>query len=110
MSADYLSIAVRAFTEPVTEATDVRRKSATPAKQQRSKHVLVFDTETTTDASQRLTFGSYRCYRARNGLELRAEGLFYADDLGSFDPDGLAVLRAYAAARGLPCLSRREFL
>jgi hypothetical protein len=40
--------------------------------------MFVFDTETRTDASQRLTFGSYRFFV---GNELREEGLFYADDL-----------------------------
>jgi len=40
--------------------------------------MFVFDTETRTDASQRLTFGSYRFFL---GNELREEGLFYADAL-----------------------------
>ena len=44
--------------------------------------MLVFDTETTTDESQRLTFGSYRFFVEN---ELREEGLFYADNFPSKD-------------------------
>jgi hypothetical protein len=76
--------------------------------------MLVFDTETRTDASQRLTFGSYRFF-IRN--ELREEGLFYADDLPGKDR---RTLERYIAAQnerasksgGLPLdlLTRRKFL
>jgi len=44
--------------------------------------MFVFDTETRTDESQRLTFGSYR-FLVDN--ELREEALFYADDLPAKD-------------------------
>jgi hypothetical protein len=40
--------------------------------------MFVFDCETTTDKSQRLTFGSYQVWAAG---ALHEEGLFYADDL-----------------------------
>jgi hypothetical protein len=40
--------------------------------------MMVVDTETTTDSTQRLTFGSYRFFVSG---ELREEGIFYADDL-----------------------------
>lgn len=40
--------------------------------------MIVFDTETRTDATQRLTFGSYRYLIHGRCVE---EGLFYADDL-----------------------------
>jgi hypothetical protein len=76
--------------------------------------MFVFDTETQTDASQRLTFGSYRFFR---GSELQEEGLFYADDLPSKDR---RTLERYAAAQHkqglrsgevpLLLLSRRDFL
>ena len=48
--------------------------------------LFVFDTETRTDVSQRLTFGSYRFFV---NDELREEGLFYADDLPSKDRETL---------------------
>lgn len=55
--------------------------------------MLVLDTETRTDAPQRLTFGSYRFID--NGL-CREEGLFYADDLPQTD---LAILKKYIETR-----------
>src|SRR5262249_29193003 len=75
---------------------------------------LVFDTETTTDATQRLTFGSYRFFIDD---ELREEGLFYAEDLPLRDR---RTLEGYVAARRrkgshsndppLLLLTRRQFL
>jgi hypothetical protein len=53
--------------------------------------MLVFDTETRTDATQRLTFGSYRFLVAGQSGE---EGLFCADDLPARD---LAILKDYVA-------------
>jgi hypothetical protein len=44
--------------------------------------MFVFDTETRVDATQRLTFGSYRFIDEGQCLE---EGLFYADDLPQKD-------------------------
>jgi hypothetical protein len=60
--------------------------------------VLVFDTETTTDAAQALNFGVYRvCRWAGDGtLATVQEGIFYADDLPTRDPAGYATLREYA--------------
>jgi hypothetical protein len=52
-----------------------------------------FDSETRTDTSQRLTFGSYRFFV---GNELCEEGLFYADDLLSKDR---RTLEKYVAAQ-----------
>ena len=71
--------------------------------------MFVFDTETRTESSQRLTFGSYR-FLVDN--ELREEGLFYAEDL---PPKDRKTLERYVAAhdrRGsrLLLLTRREFL
>jgi hypothetical protein len=73
--------------------------------------VLVLDFETLTDASQALTFGSYRVYRASGRLV--HEGLVHADDLPHGD---LAILQRYVQAhsddRGgrLRLLSRTRFL
>ena len=53
--------------------------------------MLVFDTETRVDATQRLTFGSYRFIV---GGECREEGLFFPKDLP--EPDR-QVLERYAA-------------
>ena len=51
--------------------------------------MLVFDTESRTDPTQRLTFGSYRFIV--NG-QCREEGLFHADDLPAAE---LGVLKKY---------------
>jgi hypothetical protein len=76
--------------------------------------IFVFDTETRTDASQRLTLGSYRFFV---GNELREEVLFYADDLPVKDRK---TLERYVAAQNkqalrtgevpLLLLTRRKFL
>ncbi|QUH03823.1 hypothetical protein HUO13_26095 [Saccharopolyspora erythraea] len=63
-------------------------------------YVLVFDTETTIDTRQQLTFGMFRyCYVNAGAVSTLAEGILYADDLPSTDPDGFAVLQRYAATR-----------
>jgi hypothetical protein len=82
--------------------------------------VLVFDTETTVDQAQALTFGCWRYYRPHPllGLHCVDEGLFHADDLPESDPAGMAVLRRVAdratsaAGPGVPLrlLSRAEFV
>lgn len=69
------------------------------------RHILVFDTETTTDTAQNLTFGCFRIYELREDgrvLALIEEGLLYQDDLPERDPDGYAVLCAYVEAHRAP--------
>lgn len=63
-----------------------------------SHYALFFDTETTTDPSQALTFGTFRyCYIHADGdISTLTEGLIYADDLPGRNPDGYAALRTYA--------------
>jgi hypothetical protein len=54
--------------------------------------------ETTVDSSQRLLSGCYQfCDWSDDGRKLicREEGLFHADDLQEFDPDGFAQLTQY---------------
>nr|BAL53903.1 hypothetical conserved protein [uncultured prokaryote] len=85
-------------------------------------HILVIDTETTTDLSQRLRFGVFRTYELSApwmlNYTLLCEGLFYADDLPDSD---LETLKTYAQARRegdlegegggpLTCLSHSAFL
>lgn len=122
MSALPLTIAVRAHVERVQK----RRTKPTPRAPRVWKGwpraVLIIDTETTVDAVQRLTFGSYRYCRWSKGGELRCiqEGLVYGDDLPERDRRGFAVLKRYSKAhradvalRGDPRLhlvSRREFV
>lgn len=118
----YLSTAIRAYTERA-------KKSKTGPKGPQSRetnwprHVVVFDTETAIDRTQRLTFGSYRfCRWSRDGtrLDCREEGFFYDDQLPKTDPGGFAQLQDYAKSRaadvvpGVPdeiqLLSRTQFV
>jgi hypothetical protein len=84
--------------------------------------VLLFDDETTIDAAQQLNFLCYRYGRWREDgtLDVREEGLVYADDLPDRDPAGYQVLVAYAKTHAadvgpgvshqLRCRSRSEFV
>ena len=82
---DALALACRVY--PVTPALAKSPRSRRTWQQPRS--MLIFDTETRIDATQRLTFGSYRFLVDGDCLE---EGLFYADDLPE---DDQAILRTY---------------
>ncbi|MEU8693012.1 hypothetical protein [Streptomyces sp. NPDC048665] len=69
------------------------------------RHILVFDTETTTDTVQNLNFGAFRIYELDYEgqiLTLIEEGIFYQDDLPKRDPEGFATLRAYAESHTAP--------
>lgn len=104
---DELPIAIRAYAVPthrtLPDAAKVKskRRSIAPA----SPWALVFDTETTTDVSQALRFGTYQL---RHHGELVEAGIFY-------DPDGvteteLGVLLGHADANGLALRTRSEFV
>jgi len=101
----HLPLILRAF--PKSKRRKRQRKVPTGW----SSHVLLVDTETTTDPTQRLLFGSYQWARWIDGeLVLLEEGLFAADELPERDPTGYAVLRDYAIDNGLKFYSRRDFL
>ena len=71
-----------------------QQKSGKKKRKPLSKYVLVLDTETTTDALQKLNFGVYQfCEKATDGkYRCLEEGIFYADDLSS---DQQNILRTY---------------
>lgn len=76
-----------------------------------SDQVLILDTETTTDASQALLFGSFRRCKWRNGLlHCVQEGLFYADELPAEDAEGFQVLTRHAQATELELMPRDRFI
>ena len=134
--SDPLPLAVRGYA--VAARTDEKPEARKPkaAKSprravetaRRPPAILVFDCETTTDATQALLFGCYRYYRLRwtaagPKLVCVEEGLFHADDLAERDRDGLACIEAYVrrrqpvvaseiddAVRPLRVLSRGEFV
>ena len=104
-----LPIAVRVYPQP----KDAEPDSPSRKPWKCPKAMLVFDTETRTDATQSLTFGGYRLIIAGECLE---EGLFYADDLLAKEQgilkDYVATRRADTAAGGvrkLRLLTLREF-
>src|SRR5205809_4018181 len=75
---DALPIAIRVYpTQPNAEQRNRPQK-----RWRRPNAMLVFDSETRTDAAQRLTFGSYRFIVDGSCLE---EALFYGDDLPAAD-------------------------
>lgn len=95
----YLSVAVRAYTEMVKEEEErPEKRRGGKAEERWPEYVLIFDTETTIDTTQRLNFGAYRlCKWTRAGVLICLEaGLFHADDLPERDPEGFAILEAYA--------------
>jgi hypothetical protein len=98
MNGDHLPVAARAWTDQPREHKTRRNGDRIPE----TRHVLVIDTETTTDHVQALTFGCYRYCRVDTDPDGRitvttvAEGLIYADDLPETDPDGYATLVDYA--------------
>src|SRR5712692_5534675 len=102
-----LPIAVRVYpTQPDLEKTTRSNK-----KWKRPEAMLVFDTETRIDATQRLTFGSYRFIVDGVCLE---EAIFYGDDLPKED---LEILENYvktheadAINKKLRLLTRRKFV
>jgi hypothetical protein len=80
--------AVRAYTQEV------------PPRLARPRLMLVPDCETSTDITQRLTFGSARLYVVDWGARPRIascqqEWIFYADNLRDRDSDGFQTLRTY---------------
>jgi hypothetical protein len=83
-----LPIAVRAFLVPPEDPD--RRPDRPSRRWPLPRLTIVFDTETRTDATQRLTFGSYRAFVDGRFIE---EGLFYGDDLSRKE---MRILRRYA--------------
>jgi hypothetical protein len=101
-ATDNLPILLRAFvTNPVAKPRVASRwKPERP-----SRFTLVFDTETTTDPSQRLRFGNYQL---RKGGALNEAGLFY--DLEALSEDERRTLESFAASNGLKCMTHTEFV
>lgn len=108
----FLPISVRVYpevsiTESMNRGTNVPNRKAWRLP----NAMLVFDTETRVDATQRLTFGSYRYIVEGICLE---EGLFYASDLPGADrkilEDYARIHPANAANKILKLLTLKGFL
>ena len=78
------------------------------AKKQPSEYILVFDTETTVNAAQNLTIGTYQVYE---GLRLIEKGIFYdPKTLREYDPNGLTVIINYCERQNQNVKSKSERL
>jgi hypothetical protein len=104
---DRLPIALRAYVPPPPA-----KPSAQPPSETRSfkptppsEWTLIFDTETTVDAAQRLRVGAYQF---RNRDELDEGGLFY--DPTIISEEELSLLRRVATERGLTLRSVPVFV
>ena len=93
-----IDLAVRAYPEiPGREREPKNRKPP-----RRSNSMLVFDTETRTDATQSLMFGCFRFIV--DGLCVR-EALFHANDLSEAE---LSKLRKYVSSRSADVVRHRK--
>ena len=105
---DSLPIAIRIYPEAARP-----RREARPAKNwERPRGMLVFDTETRVDATQALTFGSFRVFWDGRCLK---EGLVYSETLSEKERRVLehyvATHKAETVQQGdLELLSRKEFV
>ena len=107
---DELPIAIRAYAGPafrhLPEPSDAkvkrpRKDSVAPS----SGRVLIFDTETESNAAQPLRFGTYQY---RNGEALEEAGIFY--DPEGVTADELIAIRNYATAHKLTLRTRDKFV
>src|SRR5215472_6451677 len=98
---DHLQAAVRAYV-PLAKAEQAKRWRPSPEP---SEWTLVFDTETTTDPSQRLRFGSFQW---RHSGRLERSGLFY--DPESLNKTEVQMLRRFARTHGLELMHAATFI
>ncbi|MHA6288663.1 hypothetical protein [Maricaulis sp. CAU 1757] len=96
-------IALRAYTEK-PNAKPVAKGSGRRGLDEPSPYVVIFDTETRTDASQGLRLGFYQIRKAG---ELVEEGAFFPP--GTLSVSEEAELRAYCEARSLALRSLDDF-
>lgn len=103
---DHLPISLRAYAQPIAIAKDNRRSGPKGKPPQGSSGLaLIFDCETTIDASQKLRFGTYQ---VREDGQLREAGIFY--DPANVSQCELTLLQQFAECEGLELLTRDEFV
>jgi hypothetical protein len=107
-----LKIAVRSYAVQIQNYTHKRKRKTSSASGKKRKGLprpsdttLVFDTETTTDHTQRLRFGTYRVYKKTKFME---NGIFYEPE--NVTPDELQLLRTYTEKNDLVLRTREEFV
>lgn len=99
---DHFPISLRGY---IHTSNQQKFKSNSRALDRPSDWVVVFDTETTTDAAQQLRFGTYQ---VRKVNDLKEEGIFY--DLRSLTCEELKILRTFAEANHLALRTRENFI
>lgn len=97
-----LEIFIRAYvpTKAASRTSKNRKRQAGP-----SVFTLVFDTETTTDPSQRIRFGGFQF---REGDAIHTAGIFCDPD--TLSPAEQVLLQAFAKQRGLECMTVAAFV
>jgi hypothetical protein len=114
---DYLVVAVRGWSGSRKQIRKLKKET----RNYPISKMLVIDTETLTDTTQTLTFGSAQLVRIRwrrrqNGVSVyvehhtEQEWIFHDDNLETTDPKGYAALVKYAADKGLRFVSRSDFM
>src|SRR5689334_10792637 len=101
IALDYWPITVRAYV-PLAKPEPIKPHRPPPKP---SPGVLIFDTETTTDPSQRLRFGSFQW---RWAGELKRKGFFY--DPKTLSNAEQAILISFCRKHGLEWLTVEDFI
>lgn len=107
----HMAIAVRAYVCRAVEDSLQKVSPAIPQKKARrkprqpSEWVLIFDTETTTDAAQKLRFGTYQ---VRKEHELIESGIFYNPE--TLRQSEIGTLKDYCDRHDLKQLTAKEFI
>src|SRR5438034_9325468 len=104
---DTLPVMYRAYVQRVPPATPMAKKRQALGW---PETVLVLDTETTTDPTQRLLYGSWRFgHWGENGMFVcLEEGFFYDDALPETNPGAWQCVRNYVGSRRADTLNRRR--
>ncbi len=101
----YLPVAVRSYVCKAEKSISSNPKTTARKRPGPSDWAVIFDAETTTDAAQKLRFGSYQ---VRKGSELLQTGVFYdPDTLNAAEQD---ILNDYAAQHRLMVMTVQEFI
>lgn len=97
--SDHFEIALRAFVPVNGKASTLRGPQIQP-----SDWTLVFDTETTVDAAQKIRVG---VYQVRKSTELWEKGFFYSEIL---DNSEIGIIKSFARPRNYEVMTVAEFV
>jgi hypothetical protein len=104
---EHMDIAVRAYAQPLKHKA---KRQSTDQQRPPSDWVLIFDTETTADASQRLRLGTY-LIRNEKEPEKQEQGIFYVpDDPAALSAADIETIKAYAGTHHQTLRTREDFI